>query len=60
MAGMLSISRMALALTTSGLRLDGAQLDPIKLVMDTGTTAERAMVIGTLTVIMEDIHSSSA
>ena len=60
MAGMLSISRTALALTTSGLRLGGVQLDPIRLVMDTGTIAERATAIGTRTAIMEDIHSLSA
>ena len=60
MAGMLSISKMALVLTTSGLRLGGAQLDPIKLVMDIGTAVERATATGTLIVIMEDIHSLSA
>lgn len=56
----LNISKMELALTISGPRQDGAQLDLTRLVMDIGTTAERAMATGTLTVIMEDIHLSSA
>lgn len=57
MAGMLSISRMALGLITNGLKLVGVPLMHINKAMDIGTIIKREMATGTLTVIMEDIHS---
>lgn len=56
MAKLLNMSKMALDLMTSGLRLDGAQLAHTSVPMVIGTITSRVIIIGVATPTVEDIH----